>query len=373
MNTKIASISILILISTLFCLPAISQPYNTIPIDDPVYALLENLELRGLIPPLSGVKPYTRTFAAAQLESVLASNDLTAGEQETLYFYINRFSSPGGNSAEAILQRGSVEVLSTVSEDSVTGIAPVRMGPVEMGPVEIGITLESLLSFPLLDMKAYDSRNAFSGYVRGDISTISSFNIELGLRYDLLNIQAWPRYAFSTPGEGQYIVYSEEGNVDSRGQENFAFNFLTEPELTVSLLNDNLQLRWGMFRRDWGSGVGNLIISNTARSFDAIEGKLALADWLTYQYLTGTLTAPKILASVGGYGRPDQYQNMLTTKRLQFDLPHRISFSVFETVMWPKRFELGYLNPFMISTIYQNTLGDYDNMFAGFDFSLGFF
>jgi len=64
---------------------------------------------------------------------------------------------------------------------------------------------------------------------------------------------------------------------------------------------------------------------------------------------------------------------MLTTKRLQFDFPHRISFSVFETVMWPKRFELGYLNPFMISTIYQNTLGDYDNMFAGFDFSLGFF
>jgi len=240
MTAKIAKISTLILILTILQLPAISQPYNTVPIDDPVYALLENLELRGLISPLSGVKPYTRTFAAAQLESVLASNDLTAGEQETLYFYINRFSSPGGNSAEAILKRGSVEVLSTVSEDSVTGIAPVRMGP-----VEIGITLESLLSFPLLDMEAYDSRNAFSGYVRGDISTISSFNIELGLRYDLLNPQAWPRYTFSTPGEGQYIVYSEEGNVDSRGQENFAFNFLTEPELTISLLNDNLQLRWG--------------------------------------------------------------------------------------------------------------------------------
>jgi hypothetical protein len=318
--------------------------------------LIENLELRNLIDNSGDVRPYTRAFVAKQLERAKASHRLS--EQETKYIetMLNAFEEPESNSQEDLLRRGSVFSPSLLSEQ---------------GSVEIGVKLRSQFSLPVTDSSSFDSRNELRGYLRGDITEYSTFQIEMGGRYDLLNTSAWAPYHFITPGEGQYIIYSEDGNTDSRGQGSFAFNFLIAPEITLSLLDDKLNIRWGMFERDWGVGDGNLSISDNARSFDAIEAKLDITTWMRYYYLTGTLTAPKILASAGGYGRPDQYQNMLTTKRLEFYLPTDLTFSLYETVMWPKRLELGYLNPFMVTTIYQNTLGDYDNMFAGFDFSWG--
>ena len=335
---------------------AVSFPHAIVPLGHPVYRLIENLELRNLIDNSGDVRPYTRAFAARQLVLAKASQCLTEKEMQYIETMLNSFEDPETNSREDVLYRGSIFSPSLLSEQ---------------GAVEIGVKVGSQFSLPVSDVRSFDSRNELRGYLRSDITEYSTFQIEMGGRYDLLNTSAWPPYHFITPGEGQYIVYSEDGNTDSRGQGDFAFNFLLAPEITLSLLDDKLNIRWGMFERDWGVGDGNLSISDNARSFDAIEAKLDISSWMRYYYLTGTLTAPKILASTGGYGRPDQYQNMLTTKRLEFYLPTDLTVSLYETVMWPKRLELGYLNPFMVTTIYQNTLGDYDNMFAGFDFSWG--
>jgi hypothetical protein len=335
---------------------AVSFPHAVVPLGHPVYGLIENLELRKLMSKSGDVRPYTRGFVTKQLESAKASNSLSVEETQYIEAILDSFDDPESNSQEDVLYRGSILSPSLLSEQ---------------GSVELGVRLGSQFTLPASNSSHFDSRNELSGFLRGDITEYSTFQIEMGGRYDLLNTSAWAPYHFITPGEGQYIVYSEDGNTDSRGQEDFAFNFLLAPEITISLLDDKLNIRWGMFERDWGVGDGNLNISKNARSFDAIEGKMDITSWMRYYYLTGTLTAPKILASAGGYGRPDQYQNMLTTKRLEFYLPTDLTFSLYETVMWPKRLELGYLNPFMVTTIYQNTLGDYDNMFAGFDFSWG--
>ena len=44
---------------------------------------------------------------------------------------------------------------------------------------------------------------------------------------------------------------------------------------------------------------------------------------------------------------------------------------VHEAVIWPKRFEIGYLNPLIFSSLYQGSIGDYDNILGGL--SLGLF
>ncbi|MGM0432668.1 MAG: hypothetical protein ACQEQU_08140 [Spirochaetota bacterium] len=332
---------------------AVPQPYNTVPVGDPVYTVLENLAIRGIIDPLSGVKPYTRSFTADRLEQAIDSQEISEREKEILSAYLSRFSAPAGNDFSTVAQRGSVLTSSAISEE---------------GVIEIGARSKLLLSSPIPSIESYDSRNDASVYVRGDIGEVSSFNVEAGARFDHLNPLAWMRYHYSTTGEGQYL-YNTDGMYDeTQGvQEGFAANFLLAPEATLSLLDDRFQLRWGMFKRDWGTGYGNLNISDNAREFDAIEGKIDFSDWLTYHFLTGTMTAPKTA------DEHDKYQNMLTTKRIEFNLPWDLNLFVFETVMWPRRLELGYLNPFMITTVYQNTLGDYDDMYAGLggDWSFG--
>jgi len=59
--------------------------------------------------------------------------------------------------------------------------------------------------------------------------------------------------------------------------------------------------------------------------------------------------------------------NNLSMHRVEVGPFNNIRFAVWESVVWRKRFELSYINPFAIYMFAQNALGDYDNVLAGFD------
>ncbi|MCF7941080.1 MAG: hypothetical protein K9M84_05690 [Spirochaetia bacterium] len=334
---------------------AYARQYTSIDLDDPVYKVLDSLELRGLIPPMPEVKPYTRAQVISALASATgAGSSLSEHERVLIESELERLQYRGG----ALFESGRI------TTDTLSG----------EGIFEMGASISSLQSVPLNSLKEYDSRNMVTAYMRGDISSFMSFNMEAGVRIDKRDTAAWPPYTFTNPGEGHYFTYGT-GDVNNNvgypdaSYEGFANGFETSPEVTLSLFDDSLMIRWGMLKRDWGMGSGNLVISDSARSFDAVEGRIELAPWVSYSFLTGTLTRYK---DPDG-GRPDTYQNMLTTKRIEIELPFGIEVALHETVLWIKRFELGYMNPFMITTLYQNILGDYDNMFAGVDLSISLF
>jgi hypothetical protein len=60
--------------------------------------------------------------------------------------------------------------------------------------------------------------------------------------------------------------------------------------------------------------------------------------------------------------------NNFSAHRVELALPGNIRLGIYESVVYRKRFEIAYLNPFSILMFQQRILGDFDNMLAGIDF-----
>jgi len=332
-----------------------------VPISHGVYQVIQQLELVGAVQQLSGVKPYTESYITDLLNMALSKDGLLSPEEEQiLRGYLAEFSpKEGGYSLEHLLDTGS---MGTETQDG-----KLR--------TEVGTKISSFTAIPVTSFADYDLRNVLDIYLAADITESASILIAAGLRIDKLDTQAYAPYRFTTPGEGFYFYFQNDIN-NNIGYSDGEFitigsefplttpviGFDMESDLVLTLLDNAVQLSWGMYERDWGFGTNGLLLSGTARVFDAVEGRLRLSDWLQYSYLTGTLT-PAVLDYVGD--ATDNFQNMVTMKRVELLLPFSLKLSLYESCVWVKRFELGYLNPFMISMLYQNILGDYDNMYAG--------
>jgi hypothetical protein len=328
-----------------------------VPPDHGVYEVLRQLEMRELIPPQSGALPYTESYIVRLLDTALTSPErMSAPELTLLQAFRSEFGqaeeSTRPNSIERVLERGS---LRTVDQDTLI-------------TTEAGIRGSLDFRLPSTSFQDYDLRSAARIYYALDIGDTASVLMEGGLRFDKLDPTAFSPYRFSTPGEGFYLWLLGDSINNAgyyNGQADFPVaGFDLTSDLSLSLLDHAVEVGWGMYPRNWGFGTNGILLSGTARSFDALSLRLQPADWLVYSYLSGTLT-PKVLASDS---ESDKFQNMVGLKRLELLLPFNLKLAVFETVVYVKRFELGYLNPFMVSMLYQNILGDYDNMLAGVEF-----
>jgi len=56
------------------------------------------------------------------------------------------------------------------------------------------------------------------------------------------------------------------------------------------------------------------------------------------------------------------FQNAFSINMLQFRYKNYLFLDFIESVVWPKRFELGYISPIISNFFYQNNIGDFDNM-----------
>jgi hypothetical protein len=225
----------------------------------------------------------------------------------------------------------------------------------------------------------YDSRNSLLAFIKGDLGENISFNMNFGLNLDKLDNRVFLPTEFTIPGEGFYMELSDGGSqLREIPSEGFNTGLVLAPELAASFFDGDLRLRWGSIKRDWGSGLNNLMISGSARSVDGIELSLDITDWLRYTVLTGSMGKVS-LAKLGGerFFSDDfqedkpyyRFDNNLSAHRVELDATPNLTLAVFEAVVWSKRFEIGYLNPITIYMFEQNNLGDIDNMLAGFDFN----
>lgn len=143
--------------------------------------------------------------------------------------------------------------------------------------------------------------------------------------------------------------------------------------MSTSIKDDVASIRIGSVKRDWGPGVNNIALSKSASAIFGVELSLKPASWFTYSVMTGSLGLAS-LESVNGIDWPSEnmsektgeYSNNISIHRVEVTFKD-IKASIWESVVWRKRFELGYLNPLGIYMFTQNSLGDYDNCLAGFD------
>lgn len=367
MNKAWKKIVVLVVVFSVVLLASLSSAVHTsVPIGHRVYRILDVAEIRGLIGRQTSARPFSADMVMTLLGQVQdQESKLNNHEKEELASLLNEFEMSYGYAD------------STMDDVFSTGLFRTYNPEKKMGAA-IGVNLATQQTASLKTGE-YDSRNSLLAFIKGDLGENISFNMNFGLNLDKLDNRVFLPTEFTIPGEGFYMELSDGGSqLREIPSEGFNTGLVLAPELAASFFDGDLRLRWGSIKRDWGSGLNNLMISGSARSVDGIELSLDITDWLRYTVLTGSMGKVS-LAKLGGerFFSDDfqedkpyyRFDNNLSAHRVELDATPNLTLAVFESVVWSKRFEIGYLNPITIYMFEQNNLGDIDNMLAGFDFN----
>jgi hypothetical protein len=381
----------LIVLFLTFCtVQAMAQENLAVSTEHPVYSLIESAEVRGMAKKLSQVKPYTRR----QIRNILAQIDsyrnfLSNNERKVLDFYMEEFSET------VHPEQGLTDSLLNARFD----FAGLK------STASIGIGIDAHVQMAAENIEETYVRAPVKIYARGDIyNAMFSYRMDVQFSFDRLR-----KYPWAVPGQWQpagmgfhqSFSSSDAGDAVTGG---VAIGYEMRPELTGAWWDDRIFLRYGILdNHRVGNGSQGLMISDTAVPYQAVELGVRFLPWFNFYFMTASLgdfnTDYKNRgkgtsglnqndfdnSNPGGYGptRPDgeawnssyydnwnkngyiQNNKMLSYHTFEFFITDYFYFNVWESIIWGKRLELGYLNPLGFYMFQQNLLGDIDNMAAG--------
>ncbi len=341
---------------------SLSATQLSVPLDHKVYDVLKAAELRGYIDSLPNVRPFSSSTVINLLHKILENSySLTFNEKNDIELLLSEIEGPNSSivSFSDVLSSGHYQFV-----DSKHNISTAA-----------GVYGDVSFTNGLVDNAyRFDSRNKATAYFSSDIANILSVHMNFSLLLDKLDNRLFNATDFSLPAEGFYMSFIEPNKVAKIPMDSYMLSFAMIPEFATSLLNNRFQLRWATVKRDWGVGFNNLQISSSAREFNAIEGSIEFGKWLNFHFIIGSLG--KFSLREGKIGDrvffsdvlgENKFNNNYSAHRVELKLPANITFGIYEALVWQKRFEIGYLNPFTILMLEQSLQGDFDEMLAGFD------
>ena len=405
-----------------------AQANVTVSLDNDVYNLLNNLELRGYCSNLSAVKPYTEKYIVGKLEEAkeyLEDNydeDQLSAQKEIIEEYLQRFEHEEGLNIAALTYRKegdvfgvpvSIEVFDNFNAELSCGLYDNSdnnsLAYSVFNLVDFSGDLGEHVSWrnqtylgatkvPLKKLGEYDI-----GYWYG--STYNTYKNEKGETehndyskepdQTKRTINIFRNYAYLPYGYTKYwdgSTYEFEDGINSGGlgpwPEKASLAFGMKGEMRGVFLNDIVELAAGRINREWG-GMDNgasLVLNAKARPFFAGEIILRPFKWLSLKTLTGVLEMPnrgdmlsEAYYPVDENGQDireqlddqeyndDEYkdyhyfQNAFSIGEIDIDFKY-LHIDLGSTCVWPKRFEMGYSFPLIDRVVYQNDVGDYDNL-----------
>ena len=302
---------------------ATAQEQLAVDLSDPlVYTLVEICSLKGVLPPVSAVKPYRYRDLRQMLHSAVDSPGRLSGRELSLL--------------RRILE----------------GLRPTNSGPTR---AEVGA--ESDFRASLGAPGAWHSFNMGRAALLGSLGGALSYNLNLGLSLDKVDPEAFAPYEFTKKWDG-YHIWAEGGNVVvSDGIARYpGIGFSTLPEVSLDLWDSRINLQLSRVRRQWGVGEGSLSLSGTARPIEALAGSVQSAARWKFHFLSGTL---------GNWWNAESEQKMFSIHRLEWIPWDWLYLSPWESVVYAKRLEMSYLNPLMSYFMGQHSNGDLDNIAFG--------
>ena len=339
-----------------FSLLFAGESYLSIPLDSDAYRIIDTAEIRGIIPNQTDVKPYSISRVKSLLNVIYSSNLTTESERKAIEKLLSQFDSTYGVSSEkSFLEKGYL----VLSENESTEVA---FGGKIKTEQTVGVT-----------NKAFDSRNKLTFYAKGDLFNSLSFYMDFGILLDKLDHRAFLVTDFTHECDGFYMSLLGSNDLYNSPFKSLGDGFVMYPELATSFFNGSLTIRFASLPRDWGPGINNLALSSSARSFDAVEFTLEPSSWFSLSAAIGSLGKSYLVLD----GETDKtgdkelhsnvYDNNFSIQRIEIEPFEGFRASIFESVVWRKRFELAYLNPLGVYMFAQNYIGDFDNMLAGLD------
>lgn len=354
-----------VLLVAVVCGVLFATQFHSVPLDNEAYRVIELGELRGIIEPQTDVKPYNLNTVRRLLGVMRDSNLVSSSEKACIDEILASFDSQYG------LEDGSV----SQNDKSSIGFFRSSSG---FGTTTLGgnVSTVQIVGLGSNDKKVFDSRNSMTAYINGNLFNAVSYDLNFKLNLDRIDPNAYlpTELLFST--DGFYMdLFANGDRLKSLPDGRIFLGIEAFPEISTSI-RDVVSMRIGAVKRDWGPGVNNFAVAGSARVFDGFELSLTPATWFSYSVMTASLGQAS-LDSVNGIEWPSEsmdkktgkYSNNISMHRVEIGPFYGVKFGVWESVVWRKRFELSYLNPLAIYMFSQNSLGDYDNVVAGLDFS----
>ncbi len=422
---------ILFLALVFFCGILYAQTNVTVSLDNDVYVLLQNMELRGYCSALSPVKPYTEKYiverleeAAEYLEENTYEEELTA-QKKIIAEYLERFEHEEGLKLAALSFRKEGDVFGVpvsieindnfnaelsgglynesdnnsfafniynvvdfsgdlgehISWRNQTFLGAARVPLKKIGEYKIGYWYSSTYNQPS-DFENEPKPKDKNDYAYKCTQTSRTINI-------FKNYSYLP-YSYNKFWDGSVYDFEEGINAGGLGPwpNTASLAFGMKGEIRGVFLNDIVELAAGRMEREW-AGMDNgasLVLNANARPFFAGEMILRPFKWLSLKSLTGVLEMPnrgdmlsEAFYPVDENGKDtrkkledqvyndDEYkdyhyfQNAFSIGEVDLDFKY-LHLDFGSSCVWPKRFELGYSFPLIDRIVYQNDVGDYDNL-----------
>jgi hypothetical protein len=301
---------------------AAAQEQLSVDLSDPLlYTLLEICSLKGVLPPLSAVKPYRLGEVRRLLRQAL--------------------DNPGRLTTREVARLQQ---------------AWDRLPPVSTRLAQATVAVETDFRANLSAPGAVHSVNQAEAALRGALGSALSYGVNLGLFFDRVDPEAFAPYAFTKEWDG-FHIWAEDGEVIySDGITSPGMSFSCFPALSMDLWGARINLQLSRLRHQWGIGEGSLSLSETARPIEALAGSLQPSPRWQFHFLAGTL---------GDWWNAEAEQKMFSIHRLEWQPWDWLYLSPWESVVYAKRLELSYLNPLMSYYMTQNINGDLDNIAFG--------
>lgn len=404
-----------IILSLYIIFPIFSQTYTTVDLGNDIYPFLSMCEEKNYCERLSTTKPYTEKYIIKLLnqsrESIL---DLLNQEDKYVYkteleaveYYISIYehkddfdlsrltyryeeeddniSFEVNNYFEGFMSSGFYN-LSDINSTGYEGYYNLNFTG-DLGKYFsfrtsgfLGLTempLEQVGDDYLIGYWWYDDWDYKNNGLNNQKRTINTFK----------NNSVLP-YSYKKKWDGSVYYLS---NLTHSGLEGWAsevgLGFGMYAEIRTSLLDDRINLGIGRINREWAAMDDNssLVLNSNAAPFLGFDAKVDLFKWLSFSTLTGVMEFPNAkyinknawfyrdFNAVDENGNPiisnhfntvDSYffQTLYSLGMLDLNFKY-LQANMGSAVIWPKRFDLGYMFPLINHVVYQNSLGDYDNL-----------
>ena len=418
MIKKIIKRFVLVLFCVSMTISLYSQSNNTVDISDNVYSFLKTAELQGLCGTLQTIRPYTEKYIVEKLDEILENLDENEGTisseklRPIVEEYLNKYEREDGLHLKYLAyklseEKGSIPI--TLTADLYTQGFGSSGFYSDSSLNSFGYDLFQYINFfgDLGNKISYRS-TAYLGFTRMNMKKLGEYDIgwwwydDYGLKdnfkreehFSDRTINTYRNYAvlpysYKKPWDGS--VYYIHGGFNSAGLTGWPFEssagFGMQGEIHGIFFEDLLDIGVGRYNREWGSmdKGSSLVLNESAHPFFGIDTSIRPFDWLSFSMLTGFLEFPnQNYINQGAWYRTDEHGNevLLSVKEngkhldikdsfffhnlfsmVELDLDQKyFHFDFGSTVVYPNRFELGYAFPLVDRVVYQNNVGDYDNL-----------
>jgi len=375
----------------------VAQTQLSVPLGDPVYHVIEQAQIRGLCGFLPAAKPYSKAMILSIIDEILNSNEarrfgrLNEDERKILEQFRVDFG-PGKNGIDKM--RGTYFTDKTwnnvyfsgelgfganlifaggyyPNEDDFYGATDSTLSISFKGDLgrntSYGFTLHGgIFKSPRKELGPYHTYNP--GFNNGEVGPYPDtpwYKDEVITTYS--EPLAFFPYTYKKNWDGSVWYTTDVSNSGHEGwPQELSVGYSMLPELAGTLLNGHVSYRIARLDREWGgmTNNGSLVLNQSAQPFLAGEVTITPFTWLSISSLTGVLEYNNVK---GIKDSAAANQNAFSIVMLEANYKSYFHVDFGSTAIWPKRFELGYIFPFADNLLYQDNIGDFDNMAAFLD------